>query len=167
MFTNSDRIGTARRLKKSRPFRPAITKWIVWSLCSRMNAWAVRLMFALNAPQRPRSAVMTSNRMRSSERISRSGCDTSSNREVKLPRTLFNCSAYGRALNTRSCARRSFAAETVFIAFVNCCVFFTDRIRRRISNRLGIVMPRGLVRSWIVLWLLWWPSVVAPWPRRR
>src|SRR5438132_4505528 len=105
-----------------------------------MNAWAVRLMFALNAPQRPRSAVMTSNRMRSSERISRSGCDTSSNREVKLPRTLFNCSAYGRALNTRSCARRSLAAETVFIAFVSCCVFLTERMRRRISNRLGITL---------------------------
>src|SRR5215470_16043535 len=46
--------------------------------------------------------------------------------------------AYGRALTTRSCARRNFAAETVFIALVSCCVFLTDRIRRRISRRLGI-----------------------------
>src|SRR5206468_429718 len=46
------------------------------------------------------------------------------------------------ALRTRSCARRSFAAETIFMAFVSCWVFFTDRMRRRISKRLG--MLRGL-----------------------
>jgi hypothetical protein len=30
----------------------------------------------------------------------------------------------GRAATTRSCARLSFAAETIFIAFVICCVFY-------------------------------------------
>ena len=28
----------------------------------------------------------------------------------------------------RSCARRSFDAATIFMAFVICCVFFTARI---------------------------------------
>jgi hypothetical protein len=46
--------------------------------------------------------------------------------------------AYGRAANTRSWARRSFAAETTFMALVICCVFFTERIRRRKSIRLGM-----------------------------
>ena len=34
----------------------------------------------------------------------------------------------GRALMIRSCARRSFDAATIFIAFVICCVFLTARI---------------------------------------
>ena len=55
--------------------------------------------------------------------------------------------AYGRAAITRSCARRSLAAETIFMAFVICCVFFTDRIRRRMSIKLGMVyMPSGHCR---------------------
>src|SRR5437764_4525208 len=41
---------------------------------------------------------------------------------------------------TRSCARRSFAAETIFMAFVICCVFFTERMRRRMSIRLGMAL---------------------------
>src|SRR5579864_8595792 len=39
---------------------------------------------------------------------------------------------------TRSCARRSLAAETIFMALVICCVFLTERMRRRISMRLGM-----------------------------
>src|SRR6266567_2939137 len=39
---------------------------------------------------------------------------------------------------TRSCARRSLAAETIFMALVICCVFLTERMRRRISIRLGM-----------------------------
>ena len=58
--------------------------------------------------------------------------------DVRFANTLRSCSAYGRALKTRSCARRSRAAATVFMAFVSCCVFLTDRMRRRMSNRLGI-----------------------------
>ena len=33
---------------------------------------------------------------------------------------------------------RSFAAETIFMALVICCVFLTERMRRRMSIRLGI-----------------------------
>ena len=55
----------------------------------------------------------------------------------------------------RSCARRSFAAATIFIAFVICCVFFTLRIRRRMSMRLAMsrrcsldaTFASGLVRE--------------------
>src|SRR5579872_7263060 len=39
---------------------------------------------------------------------------------------------------TRSWARRSLAAETTFMALVICCVFFTERMRRRRSIKLGI-----------------------------
>ena len=46
--------------------------------------------------------------------------------------------AYGRAANMASCARRSLAAETIFIAFVICCVLLTLRIRRRMSIRAGM-----------------------------
>src|SRR5262245_59613536 len=38
----------------------------------------------------------------------------------------------------RSCARRSFDAATIFIAFVICCVFLTARTRRRRSMRDGM-----------------------------
>src|SRR5256885_1195594 len=37
-----------------------------------------------------------------------------------------------------SWARRSLAAETIFMAFVICCVLLTLRIRRRMSMRAGI-----------------------------
>jgi hypothetical protein len=46
--------------------------------------------------------------------------------------------AYGRAATTASWARRSLAAETIFIALVICRVFLTDPIRFFISFRLGI-----------------------------
>src|SRR3954468_21922148 len=47
----------------------------------------------------------------------------------------------------RSCARRSFAAATILIALVICCVFLTERIRRRRSMRDGISGRRGLSRG--------------------
>src|SRR5258708_32774350 len=46
----------------------------------------------------------------------------------------------------RSCARRSLAAETIFMALVICCVFLTERMRRRISIKLGIGFCRGVLR---------------------
>ncbi len=38
----------------------------------------------------------------------------------------------------RSCALRSLAAEIIFMALVICCVFRTERTRRRMSIKLGI-----------------------------
>src|SRR5437899_4208049 len=47
----------------------------------------------------------------------------------------------------RSCARRSLAAETIFMALVICWVFLTERIRRRMSIRLGMRRYRWLLRD--------------------
>src|ERR1035438_8959912 len=44
----------------------------------------------------------------------------------------------------RSCARRSLAAETIFMALVICCVFLTERMRRRISIKLGMCLGQPL-----------------------
>src|ERR1700692_2773740 len=59
--------------------------------------------------------------------------------------------AYGRAAITRSCDRRSFAAETIFMARVNCWVLRTDRSRRRMSMRDAIVCRSGRLRARVVL----------------
>src|ERR1035437_1637535 len=48
----------------------------------------------------------------------------------------------------RSCARRSFAAETIFMALVICCVFLTERMRRRISIKLGMSLCRWVLRHY-------------------
>src|SRR5258706_9997153 len=48
---------------------------------------------------------------------------------------------------TRSWARRSFAAETIFMALVICCVFLTERIRRRMSTRAGMEELAGLLHG--------------------
>src|SRR5258708_13684334 len=57
--------------------------------------------------------------------------------------------ASGRACWIRSWVRRSRDAATIFIAFVICCVDFTARMRRRISNSDGIypLRRRRLVRG--------------------
>src|SRR5436305_8279232 len=88
--------------------------------------------------------------MRFSSRRWSSGCAAASS--VWLAARAAFCSmrssmvAYGRAANTRSCARRSLAAETIFMALVICCVFLTERMRRRISIRLGMRCFRVLLR---------------------
>jgi len=48
--------------------------------------------------------------------------------------------AYGRAAIAASCARRNRAAATNFIARVICWVFFTERMRRRKSRSVAIVI---------------------------
>src|SRR3954464_7560979 len=55
-------------------------------------------------------------------------------RRISERMTLAIICAYGRAVTARSCARRSFAAETIFMALVICRVFFTLRMRRRMSR---------------------------------
>src|SRR5437762_8730199 len=51
---------------------------------------------------------------------------------------LVSICAYGRAASARSCARRSRAAETIFMALVICRVLRTLRMRRRISKTFAI-----------------------------
>ena len=49
--------------------------------------------------------------------------------------TLTRFSAKGRPFTTASCARRTLAAATSFMASVIFCVLFTDAIRSRVSFR--------------------------------
>src|SRR5438477_7403212 len=51
---------------------------------------------------------------------------------------LVSICAYGRAANARSCARRSLAAETIFMALVICRVLITLRMRRLMSRMFAI-----------------------------
>src|SRR3972149_5618511 len=79
---------------------------------------------------------------------------------LKLPHSPLSAStrciwpAYGRAFMMRSCARRSFDAATIFMAFVICCVFLTARIRRRRSisdgiSRRGRLSRREIAREFL------------------
>jgi hypothetical protein len=49
---------------------------------------------------------------------------------ARLPSSSAILPAYGRAAMMRSCARRSLAAATSFMARVIFCVDWTERIRR-------------------------------------
>src|SRR5713101_3385487 len=107
-----------------------------------MNAPAPLMAFVLKLPHRPRSAVITKSSAfppaRGARRSSSSGCDAGSTRVARLFNTRSISVANGRACWMRSCARSSLDAATIFIAFVICCVDFTARMRRRISNSDGI-----------------------------
>ncbi len=130
---------TARRLKKSRPLRP--TGIIVDCLpsFSFRKACVALITLALNAPASPLSALTSTTKYLSSPRSSSNGCDISpASFPLRSPRTWLILPANGRDAVTRSCARLSLAAATIFIALVICCVFLTDLMRRRMSRRLAI-----------------------------
>src|SRR5216684_3339254 len=135
--------------KASRPFLPMGMTNSLRSRCARRNSTALRRMLALNAPQRPRSPVRTRVRIFASSRRAIRGCAGFSIRAMVERSTLAICAAYGRAEMARSCARRSRAAATNFIARVICWVFFTERMRRRKSRSVGIGsrQARFLVRA--------------------
>src|SRR5205814_10644205 len=84
-------------------------------------------------------------------RSSSSGCAEGSTRDARLFRTRSISVANGRACWMRSCARRSLDAATIFIALVICCVDLTARMRRRISNRDGMLGCGGFLRGREVL----------------
>src|SRR5262249_41992524 len=99
------------------------------------------MMFELNAPASPLSAVMMTISRRGPSRASSSGCAAPSPRpaaDMRLPSSSAILRAYGRAATTRSCARRSLAAATSFMARVIFCVGSTERIRRRMSRRVAM-----------------------------
>ena len=66
-------------------------------------------------------------------------------------RDVFNSSvifsAYGRAATAASCARRSFAAETIFMALVICWVLRIELIRLRIALRVAMSFFAGTMRA--------------------
>src|SRR5579884_321359 len=107
-----------------------------------MKRWTMRRRLELNAPARPRSLLTTMSWMRFSSRDCRRGrsetlslfCDAA----ARFASTRAIMLAYGREASARSCARRSLAAETIFMALVICWVFLTLRMRRRMSIKLGI-----------------------------
>src|SRR5436309_2579790 len=131
-------MGMGRRRKKSFALRPIGSSSTAVQLRSRMAFCAALITFALNAPASPLSEVTTRRRTFCSSRVSSSGCFSSSTRVATDDKTCRSAAEYGRAANIRSCARRSLAAETIFMALVICCVFFTLRIRRRMSIVLAI-----------------------------
>src|SRR5579864_7119694 len=136
-----------RLRKKSRPLRPIRSKVTVASPCSATNRCAPLMRLLLKAPARPLSPVRSTSRMRWGGLCATSGFAPASGSTAAAAATLastFASSAtYGRAAITRSCARRSFAAETIFMALVICCVFLTERMRRRMSIRLGMSQLRN------------------------
>src|SRR5438094_5030011 len=103
------------------------------------------MMFELNAPARPLSAVMMTICRRGPSRCSRSGCAAPSPPcpVTRLPRSSAILVAYGRAATMRSCARLSLAAATSFMARVIFCVDWTERIRRWMSRSVAMTL-RGL-----------------------
>src|SRR5260370_15299094 len=114
-------------------------------LLGRKNSWALRRIFGLTAPASPRSPVSTSARIRSSGRLASSGCCGSAMRDMIERSIRASSLAYGRAASAASWARRNMAAETNFIARVICWVFFTERMRRRKSRSVGIVLRQAAV----------------------
>src|SRR2546425_8524432 len=80
---------------------------------------------------------MTRRSIRRSGRRARSGCASGSTPAATALNISLSLAAYGRARSAASCARRSFAAATIFIAFVICCVERTVAIRFLRALRLG------------------------------
>src|SRR5690348_13564674 len=117
---------------------------------SETNFIAPLIRLELNAPASPLSAVIRTSSMRLSARCASKGFEPTRSSvaaaAATLPSTCRKSEAYGRAAITRSCARRSLAAETIFMALVICCVFLTERMRRRISIRLGMCRYRRHLR---------------------
>jgi hypothetical protein len=104
--------------------------------CSAIHLSARRLMLALKPPARPRSLVTTTSSTFFTSRRDSSGwlSEPGSERLISVDITASSVCAYGRAAMTPSWARRSFAAETIFIALVIWRVFLTERIRFRMSR---------------------------------
>src|SRR5690242_18899795 len=134
--------------KVSRPLRPTSRYSISAASRSETNLSAPLIRFELKAPAKPLSAVTSTSSTRRSWRCASRGFEATRSSlaaaPATLPRTCRSSAAYGRAAITRSCALRSLAADTIFMAFVICCVFLTLRIRRRMSIRLGMGARRHL-----------------------
>src|SRR5262249_5643433 len=139
-------MATLRLRKKSRPFRPINSSLTEAPECSKINRCAPLIRFELKAPASPLSPVISTSKIRCAGRCASSGFSAARSSvaaaAATFARTFRNSEPYGRDAITRSCARRSFAAETIFMALVICCVFLTERMRRRISIRLGICLYR-------------------------
>src|SRR3984893_17359351 len=133
------------RRRMSWPFLPAQRILTVLPCPMRDSAAsrARRAIEALKAPQRPRSAVQTTNRWTLSPPPPSSAgtWPLVAIEAARLAKTLSVRWAYGRADSAAVCARRSFAAATICMALVIFCVALTEAIRLRKSFSEGMVSP--------------------------
>src|SRR3990172_5801050 len=143
MLMYSFRKGIRRRRKKSRALRPTANSttssylpWLSWR-----NRFTARSRFELNPPHSPRSEVITRSPSFFVSRDNRSGCASCPARRATAWTTPRIRRAYGRAATMASCARLSFAADTIFIALVICWVLLTLLIRFRIARRFAMMSP--------------------------
>mmetsp|Transcript_2766 Transcript_2766/g.10966 ORF Transcript_2766/g.10966 Transcript_2766/m.10966 type:complete len:243 (+) Transcript_2766:699-1427(+) len=131
------RLYSGRRLKYVVPFLPMVTSFASTpcALSSAMRSSVFLMMKLLKPPHKPRSPVQRSSSTDFTGRTAHRGTSTSSpaRRVLMAKSTLTSDSEKGRALMTASCARRTFAAATSFIAEVIFFVEFTDAMRSRIS----------------------------------
>src|SRR5215468_10661245 len=131
-----------RRVKYWLPLRPMMrsdTSVAPDSSLAANRSTALRTL-ALNAPAWPRSLVTTTIAALASGRSSNSLCASVPATADSSLTTWAIAVAYGRAAFSASCARRSFAVDTSFIARVILRVFLTLVIRLRIALRLGIAL---------------------------
>ena len=109
------------------------------------------MMKLLKPPHKPRSPVQSSSSTVFTGRTAHRGTSTSSpaRRELMAKSTFTSDSENGRALMTASCARRTFAAATSFIAEVIFFVEFTDAMRSRISFWDALCTYVCVVIGWV------------------
>src|SRR4051812_44473654 len=98
------------------------------------------MIFELNAPHKPRLEAIATMRILFAGRTAVNGFppDTSEDCETFCMISV-SLEAYGRKRKIASCALRSLAAETIFIALVICWVEITEAIRIRTSFKLAIL----------------------------
>ena len=85
--------------------------------------------------------------MRFSSRATSSGWLSSDTRADRFASSSLIFSAYGRDSTAASCARRSLAAATIFIALVICCVLRTEAMRFLMSLREGTYLSNRWLNS--------------------
>ena len=108
---------------------------------------AARMMLALKPPASPLSAVTITTRIAVALALREQRVRFRLGARGHAGEHLEHRRAKGRAANIASWARRSFAAETIFMALVICCVLLTDLIRRRMSTRAGMRSRPSAPRS--------------------
>mmetsp|Transcript_14083 Transcript_14083/g.33741 ORF Transcript_14083/g.33741 Transcript_14083/m.33741 type:complete len:388 (-) Transcript_14083:151-1314(-) len=130
-------VPTARFLKYTEPFLPMVMSFTLTPISSSSftRRSVLRMMKLLKPPHSPRSPVTTSSSTVLTGRTLHRGTSICSpaRRVLMANSTLTSASLKGRALITASCARRTLAAATSFIASVILRVDFTLSIRSRIS----------------------------------
>src|ERR671937_2845560 len=136
---------------KSRPRLPTVENWMFSKSApsSTRKRCPRRMMLELNPPHSPRSEVIITSSTRRSGRTAMSGWGGRSAsaraRASEASISSMSC-AYGRARTTASCARRSLAAATIFMALVIFCVFRTERMRVRMARSESTLASGRLLR---------------------